>query len=725
MLTAYAKIFLISIDLLITFVTFGWVKAVIQLLSGKKLRSVPVGDDESHRVKAGYQGGTLLVSPRSGSTTLYEGSQYGFDTFAARNCMGTRQFLGWKVPQKVKEFGTLSWRTYAEVRTDSAQFGAALAHAGVQAAPTTTTLTKTTRNCRVAIFENTCAEWMIACLGAFTQSVTVVTVYATLGAEAVAEAVDDNLVSVLVCNRSNVAKLLAMQHKMPTLTHIVYTNDIVAPAEAATPVTAAAEGVTVVSFAAFVASGDVAQHPVVPPTPDTTAVIMYTSGSTGKPKGVVISHAQCIASVAALEQEFPIGDADSESYVGYLPLAHIMELMAEFCSICMGIPIGYADPKTLSAKGAYPNGALEVFQPTRFVAVPKIWDTIKKGVLAKVALSPPVAQLLVHTAIEWRTFAMKLGLDTPFFNALVFKKLKAGVGGNLTLAISGGGPLNGEVQEFCRTCFCPTMIQGYGLTETCGGLSLQAQDDLSPGVAGVPIASVEVKLESTPDIGDKAGQSYLKTDRFDVEGNAVFGRGEILVRGNNVAAGYYMKEEATQEVFGNGEDGGWFHTGDIGQFMADGSLRIVDRKKNLVKLKGGEYIALEQMEMIYGNSNYVDAINGGICCYGDGDMDRPIALLQLNEVVTMDWAKVNGVAGDYAAVQSNDTFLQVVLEDMKREHAKSDLSRLEKLVGVVFCKETWTPENGCLTAANKLQRRMVVQICAQEFEAVKPKGIFK
>ena len=131
------------------------------------------------------------------------------------------------------------------------------------------------------------------------------------------------------------------------------------------------------------------------------------------------------------------------------------------------------------------------------------------------------------------------------------------------------------------------------------------------------IPSVECKLVSTPDVRDKAGQPYLSTDRFDVDGEPVYGRGEIVVRGTNISSGYYMMKDKTKEDW---EDDGFFHTGDIGQFMTDGSLRIVDRKKNLVKLKGGEYIALEKMEMTYGNCEFVDAVGGGICVYGDGDM---------------------------------------------------------------------------------------------------------
>jgi len=182
-----------------------------------------------------------------------------------------------------------------------------------------------------------------------------------------------------------------------------------------------------------------------------------------------------------------------------------------------------------------------------------------------------------------------------------------------------------------------------------------------------------------------------------------------------------MMPDKTKEEF---EADGWFHTGDIGQYMSDGSIRIVDRKKNLVKLKGGEYIALEKMEMTYGNSSFVDAVAGGICCYGDGEMDRPVALLQLNEAVTMKWAKENGDSNDFETVKKSDKLHAAILEDMKNEHAKSDLSHLEKLVGVSLLTLPWTPENGCLTAANKLQRRAVIQQFEKEFTEVKKKGIF-
>jgi long-chain acyl-CoA synthetase len=345
------------------------------------------------------------------------------------------------------------------------------------------------------------------------------------------------------------------------------------------------------------------------------------------------------------------------------------------------------------------------------VGVPKIWDIIKKGVEAKISKSPPVAKFLVQTAFQWRSFAIEHGFDTPLFKALVFKKFSAALGGRLRKGLSGGGPLNTEVQVFIRTCFGIPFIQGYGLTETNAGLAMQDDSDLRPGIAGAPIPSVEVMLLSVGEINDKAGLPYLNTDTRDVDGNKIHGRGEILVRGPSVSLGYYMMEDKTKEVY---RDDGFFHTGDIGQFMEDGSVRIVDRVKNLVKLKGGEYIAIENMEMTYGNCKFVDAIAGGICCYGDGDMDRPIALLQLSEPVAMAWAKENNVAGDFETVKASKELYDVVLADMKNEHKKGGLSHLEKIVALCFLTDPWTPENGCLTAANKLQRRAVIEKFSKE-----------
>jgi long-chain acyl-CoA synthetase len=441
----------------ITIITFGWIGAIKKLLDPPPLHSVPVADDESHRVKAGFKN-NLAKTPRLGCGTLYDLVRVSFKDNGSHDCMTSREFLGWKVPGKVKEFGEKKTLSFADVGVLAHKFGAALRAAKVMQAPDTTTIDKVKETNRIAIFENTCPQWMIAAIGAFSQSITVTTVYATLGMDAVVEAIQDNLISVLVCNAKDVGKVASKRSSMPTLTHIVYTNDLVAPGDKINHPTV--PGLTIVSFDDFVASGNTTAYPPIPPKADTTAVVMYTSGSTGKPKGVIINHSQIVACGAAVEVAIQV-QPGVDVYLGYLPLAHIMELMAEFALLAVGCSICYADPKSLSSTGAYPTGALEAYSPTMMVAVPKIWDTIKKGIQAKVAQTSPVKQFLVKTAFEWRKFALHHGFDTPLFKALVFKKFRAAVGGNLRFGLSGGGPLNEEVQEFIRCAFGIQIVQGY------------------------------------------------------------------------------------------------------------------------------------------------------------------------------------------------------------------------------------------------------------------------
>lgn len=719
------QILLIGIDLLISLLTFGWINVVKTLTKSKSMRTVPVADKFSHRVLPECKG-NLMKLPSNGATTLFEVFSKTLERHGSSLCMRKRRFIGWK-SKKVKEFGPeISELTYSEVGEKAFKFGAALAATGTVPSAPVATLDKVTTPCRMAIFENTCMEWTIAAIGCFSQSIGVVTVYSTLGIDSVGEAVVDNSISAILCNKTNVQYLVDNAKNTRCLKTIIYTNDLIGETMTVDLPKKIPKGLTVVSFDDFVASGDTTKYPVVSPTPESAAVIMYTSGSTGKPKGVVVKHSAIVAGLAAAEGA--LGLDENVKYLGYLPAAHIFELMYEFCCLASGASISYADPKSLTATGAYPAGALEVYSPTHMVAVPKIWDTIKKAIVNKVALSSPVAQALVNTALQWRAFAVTIGLDTPLFNALVFKKFKKVLGGNVKHAISGGGPLNGDVQTFCRVAFGLPLVQGYGLTETCAGLTIQDTDDYGTGVAGTLVPSMECRLDSTPEIRDKAGMAYLNTDRKDVDGNDVWGRGEIMVKGANITTGYYMMPGKTKEVY---TDDGWFATGDIGQFQADGSIRIVDRKKNLVKLKSGEYVALEKMEMIYGNIDFVDAVAGGICCYGDGDMDRCIALFQIAKPASMQWAKKTGLIGaeekegDWEKVKSSKELYDHVMGCFKKEHGTSDLSHLEKLQAVVMLDDPWTPENGCLTAANKLQRRKVIEDFEKEFEAVKQKGIFK
>ena len=329
------KYLLILLDFALFALTFGWLKLVKKLLSGTDLRSVPVDDAEpSHRVVSGYKH-NLIERPAEHVQTLYDISKESFEKYADKPCMGTREFLGQHNGNpKVKEFGkNAKWRTYGEVEEEAHKFGAALRAAGLVPAAKTTSLKQLSTPCALAIFENTCAEWMIAAQGCYTQSVIVTTIYATLGMDAVVDAVNEGIISAILCNKSNVGVIVDRIKEMKTIKTIIYTNDMVAPSSDI-QIPKAPRGVSIVSFDDFVTSGSTDEFPPTPPSAETTAVIMYTSGSTGKPKGVVATHANIVAAVAAGQLSLGLREGE-EYYLGYLPLAHILELMAEFCMISL------------------------------------------------------------------------------------------------------------------------------------------------------------------------------------------------------------------------------------------------------------------------------------------------------------------------------------------------------------------------------------------------------
>ncbi|KAF4724389.1 Long-chain-fatty-acid--CoA ligase 3 [Perkinsus olseni] len=557
----------------------------------------------------------------------------------------------------------------------------------------------------------------------------VTTVYGTLGPDSVAQAIQEGCGTTVLCNRKNVEKLIAYSKEMPTLKHLIYTNEAVPAEEASKPLSGFEKsGVTVHSFeeALTIGKGLVDQYPMVKPDEDSLAIIMYTSGTTGKPKGVMMRHKTVVSVMASVA---PIGThalPPNFTHLAYLPLAHIFEMAVQIGVMSMGARIGYADPKTLTQTGARPIGALEEFRPHLFMGVPKIYDVIMKAAAAKLKKESPGKQQLVASAFEWKARAMESGRYTPVFDMLIFNKFKHILGGNVVVALSGGGPLAATVQRWVRTAFGCQVIQGYALTETCAGATLQMEYDYRPGVVGPPVPGAEISLRSCvgadgePEVLDKRGRPYLNTDTEDSNGNPCLGRGEVLIRGPVVTDGYYKLPEKTAEAF---RKDGWFLTGDVGVWYPDGSLGIMDRVKNLVKLHGGEYIAMENMELIYGGSQYVDAVNGGIMTYGDGTLDRPVALVQVNELSLTQWAKTEGV--QFESIQDlikDPKAEEEVLKSLLECHENGGLSGIEKLAGVGLVCEPWTAQNKCLTATNKISRHAVIARDGEILERVKAKG---
>jgi long-chain acyl-CoA synthetase len=450
------------------------------------------------------------------------------------------------------------------------------------------------------------------------------------------------------------------------------------------------------------------------------AVVMYTSGSTGKPKGVMIRHGAMLAEVAGVVHHFsPVIIPGQEVFAAFLPLAHILALVAEQSQLAVGAAIGYCDPRTLTNSGSEPVGALAAFKPTIMAAVPKIWDVIKKGAEAKAKAGGGAKHYIFQTAVSTKIAMRKLGMDTPLFNALVFKKIGEITGGRLKIAISGGGPLDKQVQEFCSAAICP-IIQGYGLTETLGGNCIQPIGDTRPSIVGIPLSSVKVRLidarteDGTDYVTDTHGKPYKADDKVNASGQPCGGRGEVLIGGNTLSEGYFKMAKETNEAYITKDGERWFATGDVGEWTPDGCLKIVDRKKNLVKLLGGEYVPVEHMECKYANSLYVDALAGGMMVYADGTMDRSVAFVQANKKELLAWAESKKLTTEWPALLQTPEARAFVWNDLIKTGKEGGLGDLETLFNVTLLDgsmgdgpDAWTPANGGLTATNKIQRKVI------------------
>jgi long-chain acyl-CoA synthetase len=316
---------------------------------------------------------------------------------------------------------------------------------------------------------------------------------------------------------------------------------------------------------------------------------MYTSGSTGTPKGVMMSHGNLLASVRSFPIRLGNLKKNKEIWVGYLPLAHVLELAAELGCIMGGIRIGYSTPQTIvdnsTAIKRGKKGDLRVLKPTIMAAVPLILERFSKAVREKISKTNWFKQALFKKAYEYKLAKVRSGRTSYFLDRILFKKIsRAVLGGKVRYIVCGASLLSEEVQEFMQVCLAPVR-QAYALTETCAGGTAQYEFETDTQVCGSVIASAELRLVDWVEGG------YRITDKPNP-------RGEVYLGGDNVTLGYYKMPEKTLEDFCVIDGVRYFATGDIGEMLPNGNLKIIDRKKDLVKLQGGEYISLSRIEVL-------------------------------------------------------------------------------------------------------------------------------
>lgn len=299
---------------------------------------------------------------------------------------------------------------------------------------------------------------------------------------------------------------------------------------------------------------------------DDTALLIYTSGTTGTPKGVPLSHGNITAELDGIYEVLKLNERDK--ILSLLPLFHAyLQIVNLWVATTYGAEVGYLKEMTPDELGK----AMREFKPTLLTTVPRLWYLFHKKIFDAVEAKPKAVQMLFKGMLAANGFfrnTLKINIGNKFFG-----KVQESFGGNLRFAVTAGSRFDEAVAEdFFKLGF--TIIQGYGLTETSGAATATYEDDNRVGSVGKPFFNAEVKIDNP-------------------NGEGI---GEVLISGAMVFKGYYNNPTATAEAF---TEDGWFRSGDLGKFDADGHLYIVGRAKDVIVLPNGKNVHPEDLEVHY------------------------------------------------------------------------------------------------------------------------------
>jgi long-chain acyl-CoA synthetase len=395
--------------------------------------------------------------------------------------------------------------------------------------------------------------------------------------------------------------------------------------------------------------------------PDQVATIIYTSGTTGIPKGAMLTHRNLVSNILSTSDRLPIGPADVS--LSFLPLSHIFQRHVDYASLHAGATIAYAESITSVAED------MAVVRPTLAAGVPRFFEKVYARVLSEVSRGPALRRAIFAKAL--RIGRANLASDNKSLacrvaDRLIFRIIRERLGGRIRFFISGGAALEKEIAEFFWAVGLP-IYEGYGLTETSPVIALNGPGVARFGSVGRVVGSQELRIAED---------------------------GEILVRGPNVMKGYYKMESETAEAL----QGGWFHTGDVGEFDPDGFLRITDRKKDLIVTSTGKNVAPQRIENRLKLIPYFENV------VLIGDRRKFVsALITPNYDALAAYAREHDIAFHAPAelIRKAEIY-DLAMSEIDR-HTR-DLSDFEKIKKLAFLDKAFSIDGGELTPTLKIRR---------------------
>lgn len=516
-------------------------------------------------------------------------------------------------------------------------------------------------------------------------------IYDTLGPDTTEYIINHASLTCVVASINHIPVLLKLKPRCPTLKFIVCLDQLDAgelpgTSKAAVLNAIAADvGVKIISLQEAEAIGDTINLSYNPPRAEDTVTINYTSGTTGNPKGVVLTHAASVSAACASLIMCP--QQTNSTSISYLPLAHIYQRVGEHTALAAAAAIGYFHGNVLELVDD-----LKVLRPTGFTSVPRLYNRFGSSIKAATTEQTGIKGALSRHVVSTKLTALQHP-DSPqatnkhaFWDAVWAKKVKAAFGlDRAQFMVSGSAPLDPTLHQFLRVVFGNHFFQGYGLTESYAVALAQLDGDFSAGNCGAVAPNLEICLEDVPDM------EYFSTDM-------PHPRGELLLRGASIFKEYYRNPEETAKAF---TPDGWFHTGDIATIDALGRVRIVDRKKNVLKLAQGEYVSPERIENVYlANlpwlaAAYVhgDSVQSSLVLVGAiaPDSFAPFAGKVLGQTFKVD---------DYAALKAaaaHDKVQRAALRELEAVGKRNKFNSYERVRACVLMLEPFTIENELLT----------------------------